>query len=327
MEKVWWVVVIVVLAIAAVSMGIYNYMTSGVLFSGEDSNGEKLSFFERFRDNLRDLFGAQSLPQEDDGGFDPEIEGVCKIGERCQSNFDCVTGDSVCPDCKCKTISTSSYGTRIKRCVGRNFCRQTNECGGVIGPRPGFDIWPDDGCPCPPGTFECKVGLKRTCCPEASQEGDDDPIPDTHDPNGGNDGDRGDEEEQCSGYKCTKVGALGNFNPYCSPRDECACGPGKIFCPGEKSNACCDESRSDCGQVGGFAICTQQNPGCPPGETPCGSYFCCRDNERCATELALPICSAERCPEGQELCDGRDFNLCCPVGKCWVSGGHPSCLP
>jgi hypothetical protein len=159
---------------------------------------------------------------------------------------------------------------------------------------------------CPTGMKQCTVGgwpfRKRTCCRV--------------------------------GETCKDVFG----SPLCSvnSKDKCPCGADgkpKKFCGGSKSNTCC-ETTSSCASNQGYAVCKAQDSGgnCPPGKTACGEFFCCAAHETCEDlGFGVKVCSARRdreCPDGQTLCPGVQWNICCPTGTCSGTGNgqdSPSC--
>lgn len=138
-----------------------------------------------------------------------------------------------------------------------------------------------------------------------------------------------------SGTHCESYGA----SVWCSPDNSETCSKrtdGRThFCPGNGTDHACCHSAEECSTLYGSAVCKNNvEPNACPREKRCGSYACCNAGGSFKCKALGPVggepkvCNYTSCNEGQVLCRGEKYSICCPTGTCsGTSNGNPSCIP
>ncbi len=96
---------------------------------------------------------------------------------------------------------------------------------------------------------------------------------------------------------------------WCGAGSQASCPSGMKFCggPGGSNRGACCSSNDTCAESNGYAIC---NRSCREGQIECGND-CCDSNESCKDD---EYCTADTCPAGMQVAQGKYYNICCPNG-------------
>ena len=277
------------------------------------------------------------------GVYDPSKQKCCPttwpdgiIRHRLGEGNDCCAADLIIEsiDGKIQNFPINiAFDNRVKKCCDNpktnepgqppkiiaTQCPSTNQCDQVYGPNNYIKC--GNSC-CDKVSEQCcakNSGLAPTCCPKTDT--------------------------------CTEtnrnVGGINIFKNSCSGD---ACAPGKSKCTttnwGIPNSVCCDTVKETCtyvnliieGKSRAVAYCKKKLPNCP---VPCGTdgegkQICCDSTDRCETQGGAPICQANSCKVGDELCKGNvqinpdqtyPYSICCPKNTCLIQpDGFPKCV-